>query len=100
MSTKHETAVQAVLANVEHLTLDELERVQQALNSRRSFLNGEVLSTFRAGDRVWIKTEKRGLWGRTGTVKWPNSKTVTIVLDGGNDEVWRVPPTMLEHERS
>lgn len=76
-----ERALSEIRRLTEELTGEELRVAYDILKTHRQRLDAATAYTFRPGDRVKMIVDKRGLYGRIGTVTHLNRTTVNVTLD-------------------
>tara|TARA_B100000768_G_C11282983_1_gene379817 strand:+ start:596 stop:895 length:300 start_codon:yes stop_codon:yes gene_type:complete len=87
----HMTMMNTVLDQINRMDASEINRVVEAIKSRRSSLSYATNATLRIGDIVsWMHRDGRTA---TGSVKKVNKKTV--IVDERNGPIWKVSASML-----
>ncbi|MDB4443304.1 hypothetical protein N9157_02220 [Saprospiraceae bacterium] len=88
----HMTMMNTVLDQINRMDASEINRVVEAIKSRRNSLSYATNATLRVGDIVsWMRRDGSTV---TGSVKKVNQKTV-IVNERNNPTVWKVSSSML-----
>ena len=83
----------SVIGEVMMMDNDDLNRLVEAVRSRRSILSREVKRQFHVGDRVSFSTKKRGLGLVKGTVWKINRKNIVVETEYAGR--WNVSPSLL-----
>ena len=87
-----------VISEILQADSDDLNRIVEAVKSRRDALGRQTKFQLSIGDRVTFKTKKRGRGRVIGTIEKINRKNLVVLEDGEGFRrgvQWTVPPILV-----